>query len=309
MNSWLRSRTSLFALGIVILIAMNFYTFIVAYPETSKLGFAITVHGQSFAKDFSAYYLAAWKLLHCPAQVYTTNASIAGEPVILLLPQTYKYLPSFLLLVSPFTALAYQHAFIAFDVLQFAFLPLIALMLYRLLSKKGLLLTFLVAVITLLQPFPTANWGFSPSYFWQWTEGQAKVFLIFLLILSFYLGNRGKPYLSGVAFAFGFFDPRFGLLAIPLFVMYNRKSLKAATASTISALLLSNSMLLYPGLAANFITVVFASAVDTPLYYYSLIPFFSLVALIVVNYKEIGAAFGLLKTSGISTELKKPKNE
>jgi hypothetical protein len=73
--------------------------------------------------------------------------------------------------------------------------------------------------------------------------------------------------------------------------MYNRKNLKEATASLIGALALSNGMLLYPGMAANFLSMVFASAVTTPLYYYALIPFFTLIALIIVNFKELVAAF------------------
>ena len=170
-------------------------------------------------------------------------------------------------------------------------LPAMAYMLYKLLDSKHLAVTFAVMVIALLLPFPTPNWGLSPSYYWQWGEGQAKVFLTFLLLLSFYLGSKGKPVLSGIALAFGFFDVRFGLLAIPLFIMYNRKNLKAATASAISALALSNLMLLYPGMGSGFLGMVFGSGLTTPLYYYSLIPFFTLMALIVVNFKELVAAF------------------
>jgi uncharacterized membrane protein len=159
----------------------------------------------------------------------------------------------------------------------------------------------------LLLPFPTSQWGFSPSYYWQWGEGQAKVFVTFLLLLSYYFGSRGRPYLSGVALAFGFFDPRFGLLALPLFIMYNRKNLKAATASTISALVLSNLMLLYPGMGSNFISMVFASAVTTPLYYYALIPFCTLLSLIVVNFKELVAAFDYKGVFASFTGASKPE--
>lgn len=91
--------------------------------------------------------------------------------------------------------------------------------------------------------------------------------------------------------AFGFFDARFGLLAIPLFIIYNHKNLKAATTSAISALALSNLMLLYPGMGSGFINMVLGSGITTPLYYYSLIPFFTLMSLIVVNFKELVAAF------------------
>jgi hypothetical protein len=88
--------------------------------------------------------------------------------------------------------------------------------------------------------------GASPSYYWQWGEGQAKVAVLFLLTLSFYFGNKGKPVLSGIIFALGFFDPRFGLLAAPLFLLYNRAHLKTAILSGAVALCVSNLMLLYP---------------------------------------------------------------
>jgi hypothetical protein len=235
--------------------------------------------------------MGAWRLWKDPSHIYTFGALNDGEPVILPHPETYKYLPSFLLVVSPFLSLNYQEALLAFDIVQFLLLPVMAYFLYKILGGKSLAVTFIVIVIALLLPFPTPQWGFSPSYYWQWGEGQAKVFLTFLLLLSFYLGSRGKPVFSGVAFAFGFFDPRFGLLAIPLFVMYNRKNLKPATASAVGSLLLSNAMLLYPGLGPSFLNMIFASAITTPLYYYSLIPFFTLLALIIVNFKELVAAF------------------
>jgi hypothetical protein len=195
------------------------------------------------------------------------------------------------LLISPLLALGYQQALLAFDVLQFALLPLMALLIYRLLEKKGFALMFLVMVIALLLPFPTSQWGFSPSYYWQWGEGQAKVLQTFLLLLSLYLGKRGRPWLSGVALAFGFFDPRFGLLAVPLFVMYNWKTLKAALPSLVGALALSNLMLIYPGLGASFLGMAANSSLSTPLYYYSLIPFLTLVLLTFINLKEMIVTF------------------
>lgn len=280
-----------FLIGIVVLIALNFYTFIVAYPETYTLTQGISTSGSILAKDFSAYYMGAWRLWHNPSQIYHFGALGGAEPVFMPHPEAYKYLPSFLLFVSPLLSLDYQQALLVFDIIQFMLLPAIAYILHKLLGNKHLAVTFTVMVIALLLPFPTANWGLSPSYYWQWGEGQAKVFLTFLLLLSLYLGSKGKPYLSGIALAFGFFDARFGLLAIPLFIMYNRKNLKAATASAISALTLSNLMLLYPGMGSGFINMVLGLGITTPLYYYSLIPFFTLMSLIVVNFKELVAAF------------------
>jgi hypothetical protein len=304
-----RLTKTVFLIGVVALIALNLYTFIVAYPETYTPTPGITTSGSILAKDFSAYYMGAWRLWHNPSQIYHFGALGGAEPVIMSHPEAYKYLPSFLLIVSPLLSLDYQQALLVFDIVQFMLLPAMAYMLYKVLGNKHLAVTFAVMTIALLLPVPTANWGLSPSYYWQWGEGQAKVFVTFLLLFSFYLGSKGKPYLSGIALAFGFFDARFGLLAIPLFIMYNRKNLKAATASTITALALSNLMLLYPGMGSGFISMVLGSGITTPLYYYSLIPFFTLLSLIIVNFKELVAAFDYKGVftgfTGVSKRLKK----
>lgn len=280
-----------FATAVTVLIFMNLYTLIAAYPETYNPDQGINTSGTILAKDFSAYYVGAWRLWNNPTHIYSLGALNNGEPIILPHPEGYKYLPSFLLIVSPFLRLDYQNALLAFDIVQFMLLPLAAYFLYKILDKKPFAVVFIVLVIALLLPFPTARGLFSPSYFWQWGEGQAKVLVTFLLLLSFYFGNRDKPVLSGIFMAFGFFDPRFGFLALPLFIMYNRKNLKVAGVSAISALAISNLMLLYPGMASNFLAMAFASAITTPLYYYSLIPFCTLLALIVANIKELVAAF------------------
>ncbi len=292
-----RSRLTkmVLTIAVAIIILLNFYTFVVAYPETYTVNPGINSSGTNLAKDFSAYYMGAWRLWNNPAHIYNFGALNDGEPIILPHPEEYKYLPSFLLIITPFLSLNYQQALLAFDIAQFALLPLMAYLLYKLLSNKPLVITLAVMVITLLLPFPTPQGAISTSYYWQWGEGQAKVFATFLLLISFYFGSRGKSYLSGIALAFGFFDPRFGLLALPLFIMYNRKNLKAATISLLGSLALSNAMLLYPGMASNFLNMVLASAVTTPLYYYSLIPLFTLVSLIIVNIKELGSAFDFRK--------------
>jgi hypothetical protein len=285
-----QTKTILF-IADTILIALNLYTFIVAYPETYTPSPGINTQGSILAKDFSAYYVGAWRFWHNPSQIYHFGALGGAEPFTPPYPEAYKYLPSFLLLISPLMSLDYQQALLVFDVIQLMLLPAIAYILYKLLDNKHVAVTFAVMVVALLLPFPSPNGGLSMSYYWQWGEGQTKVLLTFLLLLSFYLGNKGKPVLSGIALSLGFFDLRFGLLAFPLFVMFNRKKLKAATTSAITALVLSNVILLYPGVDSGFLGMVFASGVTTPLYYYSLIPFFTLMALIVVNFKEVVAAF------------------
>ena len=285
-----QTKTILF-IAATILIALNLYTFIVAYPETYTPSPGINTQGSILAKDFSAYYVGAWRFWHTPSQIYHFGALGGAEPFTPPYPQAYKYLPSFLLLISPLIPLDYQQALLVFDIIQLMLLPAMAYMLYKLLDNKHVAVTFAVMVVALLLPFPSPNGGLSMSYYWQWGEGQAKVLLTFLLLLSFYLGNKGKPVLSGIVLSLGSFDLRFGLLAFPLFVMFNRKNLKAATASAITALALSNMMLLYPGIGSGFLGMVFGSGITTPLYYYSLIPFFTLMALIAVNFKEVVATF------------------
>ncbi len=225
---------TIFIIAVAVLIALNLYTFIVAYPETYTPSPGINTSGSILAKDFSAYYVGAWRLWHNPSQIYHFGALGGAEPVTLPHPEAYKYLPSFLIVASPLLSLDYQHALLAFDIIQFMLLPAIAYILYKLLENKHLAVGFAMMVIALLLPFPSPNGGLSLGYYWQWGEGQTKVFLTFILLLSLYFGSKNRPVLSGIALALGFFDVRFGLLAIPLFVMYNRKNLKAATASAVS---------------------------------------------------------------------------
>jgi hypothetical protein len=289
-HSFDRSHSSkiLFFLAITALIILSLYTFLVAYPETSKPDSGIS-GSRVLSKDFSAYYIGAWRLLHDPSQVYTYGFVNDGEYHVHPTSEAYKYLPSFLVLVSPLLSLSYQQALVAFDIFQFALLPLMALLLYKLLSRKGLVLTFVVAVIVLLQPLPLGNWGLSASYFWQWGEGQAKVFDAFLLLLAFFLGDSGKPLLSGIVFALGAFDPRFALLSLPLFLYYNRKNLRVSVESMLGALLVSNLALLYPGTGSGFLKMVLGSATET-LYYYAFIPLLMIISLTVVNGREMLAA-------------------
>jgi hypothetical protein len=286
------NKTTLFLIAtIAILITLNATTAIAAYPETYTPSPGITTNGDLLAKDFSAYYVGAYRLWNTPAQIYSLGALGGSEPLTPPHPEAYKYLPNFLLVATPFLALPYQQALWAFDIIQFALLPLMAYLIYKLLDDKHPAVIFAVLVVVLLLPFPGTQWGLFPSYYWQWGEGQAKVFLTFLLLLSFYFGKQNKPVLSGLAFAFGFFDPRFGLLAIPLYVMYNRRHLKAAALSALGFLGLSNAMLLYPGLGSAFLSMVFGAGLTTPLYYYALIPLLTLLALMLVNFKELVAAF------------------
>ncbi len=82
---------------VAVLLAINGYVLVLAQPETLRLD-----GGGSLAKDFSAYYIGSWRLWHNPADLYTYGSVADGEPIISPHPQLYKYLPSFLVLISPF---------------------------------------------------------------------------------------------------------------------------------------------------------------------------------------------------------------
>ncbi|MGD0406710.1 MAG: hypothetical protein ABSB10_08695, partial [Candidatus Bathyarchaeia archaeon] len=106
MTSKLPLTKSILIIGIAVIIALNLYTFIIAYPETYAINGGIT-SGPILAKDFSAYYMGAWRFWNNPSHIYTFGASGGGEPVILPHPEAYKYLPSFLLIISPLLSLNY----------------------------------------------------------------------------------------------------------------------------------------------------------------------------------------------------------
>ena len=272
--------------GMLCLIALNLFTFARAYPEIFTLNSGCCSN-QVLAKDFSAYYVGAWRLFHDTSNVYTPGAVNDGGPSILPKPESFKYLPSFLLIVSPLLLLSYQNAIVAFDGFQILLLPFMAVMTYRLVRSKGVAVTLIVATVVLLQPSPAPQWGLSVSYYWQWAEGQAKVLETFLLLLSFYFGAAGKPRLSGAAFGLAAFDSRFALISVPLFLVYNRQRLRGAASSAVGFLLASNFALLFPGVGPGFVTMLLSSGFTTPPYYYSFIPLLTVVCLTILNAREI----------------------
>jgi hypothetical protein len=288
------ARKKAILLSIVIAcVLLNLYTFLQAYPETLAIDSGLS-GGQILAKDFSAYYIGAWRLFHDPSNVYTKEFVSDGEPFIYPQPEPYKYLPSFLMFVAPSLLLSYQDALIAFDIAQFLLLPVMAFLVYELLKERSTLTIAIVIVLSILQPWPTPHWGLSVSYFWQWGEGQDKVINTALLLLSFYLGKTRKPILSGAVLGLGAFDPRFFLLSLPLFAVYNRLDLKKSCLSLAASLVVFNFPLLIDGIGAGFLQMAVQRGVGTPLYYYALIPFLTLVSLIVLNAKEIYLLFRAL---------------
>lgn len=285
-----------FAVIAACLILVNLAIFAMAFPETSRIDSGCCVSDQPLAKDFSAYYTAAWRLFNDPAQVYFHGALTDGEPAILPQPQGYKYLPSFLILVSPFLSFPYGSALVAFDVLQFALLPLMAVMLYTLLKGKGFVVAVAVTALVLVLPFPLPdpNWSISVFYFWQWAEGQCKVLDTFLLLSALTLAKSGRPRAAGVVFALAAFDPRFALLGAPLMIAYS-KNLRTTAVYAAGALVLTNVALFNPPTFLGFLKMVFTTGALTPPYPYTFIP---LVALILLTYVDRHAVVAALRGLG-----------
>jgi hypothetical protein len=284
------TRKTLLFVFMAALIVLNLVTLIDAYPETMAIDSGCCGN-RPLAKDFSAFYVGAWRLISDQSNVYTPGAVNDGGPTILPQPEGYKYLPSFLVMILPLLSLGYQQALAAFDAFQFLLLPLVALLVYRLVGEKGAVVTALVAVVALLQPSPLPHWGLSVTYYWQWAEGQPKVLETFLILASFYLGKSGRPFVSGVVLALSAFDPRFTLVALPLFVTYNRTDLREAFLAFAAVLLFTNLPLLIPGVGAGFVRMLFSTGLTTPLYWYALIPLLTIAALTAVNAREVMAAF------------------
>ena len=280
-----RSRI-IFVAAVSCLLVLNLVVLAAAYPETMTIDSGCCGN-RSLAKDFSAFYTAAWRLFNDPGQIYNPAYVNDGEYHVLPQPEAYKYLPSFLLLVSPFLALPYQQALTAFDVFKFLLLPLMAFLIYELTKEKGIAVAVIVTGIALLLPSPTPHWSLSVAYYWQWAEGQSKVVETLFLLLSFYLGKTGRPVLSGASLALSAFDPRFTLVAMPLFILYNRRTLGLAAASGLAVFLATNAVLLYPPIGSGFLEMLFSSGLSTPLYYYALIPLLTVLALTAANVREI----------------------
>ena len=231
-------------LVIVIAVALNVISFCVAFPEISK------PESATLARDFSAYYTGGYRLLHNPTKIYAGGIQ-PGDYQILPKPQTFKYTPSFLILIEPFLALNYQNALTVFDVIQLVLIPVLAFFSYKLVKNKNYIIASIAAFIILIQPLPTPSinnpsaplinlWifninsqSFAPSYYCSYLFANAHVLQTVLLVGALYLGFIKKPWLSALLFTFGLLDPRAALVTLPLLLWYNREKIRAVRFSSI----------------------------------------------------------------------------
>lgn len=271
------------------LLLINLRVFVIAYP-TMTHGDMYLPSGLRIARDFGTFYLSAWRLIHSPSQIYT-RGNVTGDYQIGATPTQFKYLPSFSIIMLPFLLLKYDSAIVAWNVFQFLLLPVMAFMLYRCLKDKNILLLLGVEWIALVQPLPfdlsevslRHILFFQLSYFNQWVEGQSKVFLTFLIVGAYYFSKTNRTTLAGLLYGLSFFDPRFGVLALPLFVIINRRVILRFAIPTLVTLAATNFLFLYDGLFSAFLQMVETSGLSTKLYSYTYIPIYTILAITILE--------------------------
>jgi hypothetical protein len=283
-------------LVIIIAVALNVFTFCLAFPQAFQLPQSAT-----FARDFSAYYIGEWRLFHNPTQIYYGGVE-PGDYQILPRPQTFKYAPSFLILFAPFLTLSYLNALTVFDLLQLALIPALAFFVYELVKDKNLVLGSVAAVIVLIDPLPSPSLShstlgflhihvaslnaqsFSPSYYSGYMLGNAHVLQTVLLVGALYFGFARKPWLSALLFAFGSFDPRGALIALPLLLWYNRHLiLKFITGAAAFVAATNLPFFFYYGVGFTFLHAEVSGNIVSQMWPYDWIPIYSVAALTIIE--------------------------
>ncbi len=279
-------------LVIIIAVALNAFIFCLAFPAAFQ-----SAPSATFAKDFSAYYVGGWRLLHNPSQIYCGGVE-PGDPLMTPKPQTFKYTPSFLVIFAPFMTLSYNDALAAFDILQIMLIPALAFFVYRLVKGKNLILGIITTVMVLVEPLSAPSISYTatsflhirvailntqslaPSYYCGYLLGNAHILQTVLLVGALYFGYIKKPWLSALLFAFCVFDPRGAILALPLLIWFNRHLIlkfAAGTAAFVSATNLP--FFFYHGIGFAFLNNEMNRNIASQMYAYDWIPVYSIAAL------------------------------
>ena len=285
---------------ILIAVALNAFTFCLAFPETFK------PESGTWARDFSAYYIGEWRLFHNPTTIYWGGAQ-PGDYQILPSPQTFKYTPSFLILFAPFLALSYRNALTVFDIIQVALLPALAFFVYKMVKDKNLVFAAVAAVIVLIEPLPTPPLNqtalnllqyrffslnaqsFSPSYYIGYLLANAHVLQTCILVGALYFGFTKKPWISALLFAIGSFDPRGALLALPLLLWYNRKQIRPFIIGAASFLAITNlPFFFYHDIGLTFLRSETSGTIISQMYPYDWLPLYAVAALTIIEIINTG---------------------
>jgi hypothetical protein len=271
---------------IVIALALNVGTFVLAYPQTLK------PLDSTFAADFSAYYIGEWRFFHNPTTIYESGDYIQGDYVIHPKPQTFMYTPSFLIFFAPFLAFDYQNALNLFDVIQFLSIFALAYFTYRIVKDKEMVLGAIAATVILLLPLPNAlgleATSFFPSYYWGYALANAHVLQTTLIVASLYFSITKKPLLSGFMLAVSCFDPRVTLLAIPILVWYNRGKLSRFTLASVAFITAFNlPFFFYNNIGFTFLQKRVKGDIISAMYAYDWLPIAAVTTLTVIEIISI----------------------
>ncbi len=305
---------------ILIAVALNAFTFGLAFAETFKH------ESGPWARDFSAYYIAEWRLFHNPTTIYYGGAE-PGDYQIQPPPQTFKYTPSFLILFAPFLALSYRDALTVFDIIQFALLPALAFFVYKMVKDKNLVSGAVAAIIILIEPLPTPPLNqatlnflqyrffslnaqsFSPTYYIGYSLANAHVLQTVLLVGALYFAFSKRPWLSALLFALSVFDPRASLLAIPLLLWYNRKQIFPFVVGAVSFIAITNlPFFFYQNIGFTFLHNELSGSIVSQMYPYDWIPLYAVVVLTVIEIVNVASNTKLSFPTKRKTE-KLPRKE
>jgi hypothetical protein len=284
---------------IIIAVAVNIFSFCVALPQILK------PESPSLARDFSAYYTGAYRLLHNPTKIYYDGVQ-PGDYPIFPHPQPFKYTPSFLILFAPLLTMKYLNALAFFDILQIGLVPILAFFVYELVKSKNLFLAGLAAVIVLIEPLPApainippaplvnlwlfniTSQSFTPSYYSAYLFVNAHVLQTVLLVGALYLGSIRKPWISALLFTFGLLDPRAAIVAIPLLLWYNRYKLRQfVVASAVFTLATNLPFFFYHNIGSTFLLTEMNTKIVGQSYVYDWIPFYAVSVLTIAELSTV----------------------
>jgi hypothetical protein len=296
----LLSKKMAIILVILLAVLVNLQIFCFAYPQTFE------PQSPTLARDFSAYYIGGWRLLHNPTEVYSEGFQ-AGDYQILGQPQPFRYIPSFLVMFAPFLTLGYQNALNAFDIVQFLSILALAFFVYKLVGNKPLIFASAVATIVLVNPLlfplifsPSGGYGLanflhwrmyslhvqtiSPCYYCGYLLANAHILQNTLLVGALYFGFAKKPWVSALLFTFGSFDPRGALLALPLLLWHNRHSTWSFIAGSAAFLAATNlPFFFYYGVGFAFLNTVVNASIVLETHLYDWIPLYAIGALTILE--------------------------
>lgn len=283
MSFFPRNGKPILVYAILLFIALEIIVFCFAYPLMFQPA------SPTLARDFSAYYTAAWRLIHNPDKVYSWAAE-SGDYPISPFAAGFKYVPSFLFLILPFMSLDYQSAMVAFNVVQLALIPLLAFFVYELVKSKNIIFVIAVSAIVLVQPLPSiiggGEFSFSVvllySYYMAWCHANAHILQTVLLVGAIYFSAYRKPFYSTLLFSFGLLDPRVALLAVPLLLWYslkNRYLRRFMLYSLILVFVENTPFFFYHNILQALIDANLNLDVINQIYAYEWIPIYSIAAL------------------------------